>query len=247
MSRRITTGEVGGAVGGLNITNTTLTTADDVDIVVNPRGSARFVIQGDAQLQAQGDLRFADSDSSNYVAFQAPAVVSSNFTWTLPALDGSATQSIVTNGSGVLSFASSTVSVTDNTVDASLYNIAVTTASSGSIGGITVSSTKLRYQPSTGTVFPDALLSSGAVAGLSSAYVDSNSTFDAAGYLTGYAYAGIVYSLITYVTDTGLGNTYGAQVKRISTWRETIAATNAIKNYTATYASTGRIASIVVS
>ena len=32
----------------------------------------------DIQLNAQGDLRFADADSSNYVGFQAPATVASN-------------------------------------------------------------------------------------------------------------------------------------------------------------------------
>ena len=57
---------------------------------------------GDVQLNAQKDLRFADSDSSHYVALQAPATVSSNVTWTLPATDGSAGQHLKTDGSGVL-------------------------------------------------------------------------------------------------------------------------------------------------
>ena len=56
-------------------------------------------------LPAQADLRFADSDSSNWVAFQAPATVASNVTWTLPAADGTANQVLVTDGSGTLSWA----------------------------------------------------------------------------------------------------------------------------------------------
>jgi len=56
-------------------------------------------------LPAQADLRFADSDSSNYVAFQGAATIASNVTWTLPAADGTNGQAIVTNGSGTLSFA----------------------------------------------------------------------------------------------------------------------------------------------
>ncbi len=60
----------------------------------------------DVTLNGQGDLRFADSDSSNWVAFQAPATVSSNVTWTLPAADGTSGQVLSTNGSGVLSWAS---------------------------------------------------------------------------------------------------------------------------------------------
>jgi hypothetical protein len=59
----------------------------------------------DVTLNAQGDVRFADSDSSNYVAFQAPATVTSNVTWTLPNVDGTSGQVLSTNGSGTLSWA----------------------------------------------------------------------------------------------------------------------------------------------
>ena len=63
-------------------------------------------LTGDLTLKAQSDLRFADSDSSNYVAFQAPATVGSDVTWTLPDADGTAGQVIQTNGAGTLSWAS---------------------------------------------------------------------------------------------------------------------------------------------
>lgn len=63
------------------------------------------VISGDVTLQAQADLRFADSDSSNWVAFQAPATISSNVIWTLPSADGTTGQVLSTNGSGTLSWA----------------------------------------------------------------------------------------------------------------------------------------------
>jgi hypothetical protein len=55
-------------------------------------------------LNAQAPVRFADSDSSNYVAFQAPATVASNVTWTLPSADGTSNQVLTTNGSGTLSW-----------------------------------------------------------------------------------------------------------------------------------------------
>ena len=60
----------------------------------------------DITLNAQSDVRFADSDSSNYVALQAPATISSNYTLTLPAADGTANQVLKTDGSGALGFAS---------------------------------------------------------------------------------------------------------------------------------------------
>ena len=57
-------------------------------------------------LQAQNDLRFADSDSSHYVAFQAPATVSSSLTWTLPSADAAVSgYALVSDASGTLSWA----------------------------------------------------------------------------------------------------------------------------------------------
>ena len=63
-------------------------------------------------LNAQSDLRFADADSSNWVAFQAPVTVATNVTWTLPAADGTSGQFLTTNGSGTLSW-TTTPGVTD--------------------------------------------------------------------------------------------------------------------------------------
>ena len=62
-------------------------------------------VTGNVTLNAQSDIRFADADSSNYVALQAPATVASNLTLTLPAADGSSGQALTTNGSGALAFA----------------------------------------------------------------------------------------------------------------------------------------------
>ena len=61
-------------------------------------------IKDNVQLDARNALRFADTDSSHYVAFKAPATVSSNVTWTLPAADGSANYVLATDGSGTLSW-----------------------------------------------------------------------------------------------------------------------------------------------
>jgi hypothetical protein len=61
-------------------------------------------IKDNVQLDAQKALRFADSDSSHYVAFRAPGTVSSSVTWTLPAADGSANYVLATDGSGNLSW-----------------------------------------------------------------------------------------------------------------------------------------------
>lgn len=62
-------------------------------------------LTGDLTLNSQSDLRFADSDSSNWVAFQAPATIASNVTWTLPATDAAvAGYALVSNAAGTLSW-----------------------------------------------------------------------------------------------------------------------------------------------
>jgi hypothetical protein len=68
-------------------------------------GSANFTWDGtNLQVGSQGAVRFADADSSNYVAFKSPATVASNVTWTLPGADGTSSQVLSTNGSGTLSW-----------------------------------------------------------------------------------------------------------------------------------------------
>jgi hypothetical protein len=153
MGRRQTAGVAGGSgVGGVNFENTTLTAADDQDITIDPSGTGIFKIAGDAQLQAQGDLRWADADSSNWVAFQAPSTVASNLTWTLPATDGSSSQVLTTNGSGTLSWSTAAVTITNETSDASLNYPTFTTTTSGTITAARVTSSKFTFQPSTGTL-----------------------------------------------------------------------------------------------
>jgi hypothetical protein len=65
-------------------------------------------VAGNVQINAQGDLRFADTDSSNWVAFQAPGTVAANVTWTLPGADGTAGYVLSTDGSGTLTWVAQT-------------------------------------------------------------------------------------------------------------------------------------------
>jgi hypothetical protein len=77
---------------------------DNVDVPGTLDVTGAAVFDSNLTLNAQSDLRFADADSSNWVAFQGPATVSSNVTWTLPAADGTADQVLSTNGTGTLSW-----------------------------------------------------------------------------------------------------------------------------------------------
>ena len=107
-------------------------------------GSANLTWDGtNVQLGATGALRFADTDSSNYVAFKSPGVVSANVTWTLPSADGTSGQALSTNGSGTLSWASIRVAndciYLNNLTISSSYTIAASQGAQ-SIGPITISS-----------------------------------------------------------------------------------------------------------
>jgi hypothetical protein len=70
--------------------------------------ATRLDVDGDVTIRSQGDLRFGDSDNSNWVALQAPATVASNVTFTLPATDGTADQVLKTNGSAALGWTTAT-------------------------------------------------------------------------------------------------------------------------------------------
>ena len=153
MARKITGGLVGSStlVGTVQISpDNALSTAADQNITLSPGGNGIVVSTVDLQLNAQTDLRFADSDSSNWVAFQAPATVAANVTWTLPAADGTASQVLTTNASGTLSWTSKSVTLTDETASATVHYPLFTASSSGTVTGINVSTTKMTYQPSTG-------------------------------------------------------------------------------------------------
>ena len=162
MGRKHTAGSVGNqGVGGVQVDNTTLSAADNLDITVDPSGTGIFKVAGDAQIQAQGDLRFADADSSNWVAFQAPTTISSNVTWTLPSTDGTSTQALTTNGSGTLAWATNSVVISNESADAASNYVAFTTATTGQITTARVSSTKLTFQPSSGTLTSTIVASTG--------------------------------------------------------------------------------------
>ncbi|MBK9322588.1 MAG: hypothetical protein IPM97_06480 [Bdellovibrionaceae bacterium] len=70
-----------------------------IQTITGAKGFANYI-----QMSQQNELRFADSDSSNYVALRSPASVAANISWTLPAIDGANGQALATNGAGNLSW-----------------------------------------------------------------------------------------------------------------------------------------------
>jgi len=83
----------------------TLSWSTTADATKLPLGGG--TLTGDVTLGNQSDLRFgeATANGSNYVGFQAPANITSNVTWTLPATDASvAGYALKSDGAGTLSW-----------------------------------------------------------------------------------------------------------------------------------------------
>jgi len=95
--------------GSANLTfNGTILTAAGLSGPLNGSVGATTpstVVATQVNVTAQGDVRFEDTTGGQYVALQAPSTVATNVTFTLPGVDGSSGQAIVTDGAGTLSFA----------------------------------------------------------------------------------------------------------------------------------------------
>lgn len=160
MGRRISSGKIGApALGGLLADAQTITTDTDIDIVIDPLGTGRVLVEGHLQVQNQSNLRFGDADDSNYVAFRSPTTVASDVTWTLPGVDGTGGYVLTTDGSGTLSWSQKSVEVSENNSDSNTNFIYFATTNAGSVTQLRFSETAraLTYLPSTGTLTCTAL------------------------------------------------------------------------------------------
>jgi len=105
---------------------------------------------------AQGDLRLQDASGGQYVAIQAPATIASNYTLTMPVDDGNANQALITDGSGVLSWASfGTGTVT--AVSVASANGLAGTSSGGATPALTLSTTVTGLVKGNGTALSAAV------------------------------------------------------------------------------------------
>ena len=159
MPRKVSTGRVGGPVlGSLSTsTNTFSSVEPNANIIFAPDGTGVVQASSDIQTNAQSGIRFADSDSSNYVLLRAPSAVATNVTLTLPADDGTANQVLTTDGAGVLTFGDPGLSITNTVSDSNTFYPTLTTATSGTATGINVSNTKLNFVPQTGLLTTTAI------------------------------------------------------------------------------------------
>lgn len=153
MARKITTGIVGGPVlGKLSTSNNTLSSVEpDSDVTISPDGDGIVVINSHVNVTNESALRFGDADNSRYMAIKAPATVTADVTLTLPdgVTDGYYLQ---TNSTGTLVWSLPQTQISNNTTDTATYYPTMTTSTSGGVGSLTVSNSKISFQPSTGNI-----------------------------------------------------------------------------------------------
>jgi len=97
-----------------------------------------FLDQNGVTLNLQNEIRFGDANSSHYIGLKAPTTITSNFTLSLPAADGSNNQFLTTNGSGTLNFAFPSASdLTGSTLASNITASSLTSV--GTLSSLTVS------------------------------------------------------------------------------------------------------------
>jgi hypothetical protein len=94
------------------------------DLAAAALPKAGGALTGDVTLGNQSDLRFgeATANGTNYVAFQAPASIAADVTWTLPDADATvAGYALVSNASGTLSWSAAGGGATGGGTDDVFY------------------------------------------------------------------------------------------------------------------------------
>jgi hypothetical protein len=166
VARKITSGLVGGTeVGGISFASSSFFAGSDNNISIATQGTGNLILNTDTVitenvlLQSQSDIRLSDADSSNWLALQAPASVTSNVTWTLPSTDSAVNgHALISNSAGTLSWGLAGATITDESSDSGTnYPVFSSTATPGNITSTRAASSRMSFVPSTGTLSVSAI------------------------------------------------------------------------------------------
>lgn len=152
MPRKITSGVVGGPVLGSisSKTNTFESVETNANIVFTPDGTGVTEFTKDILISGNNGVRLQDGDT-DYVALKAPASIGTSYTLTFPGDNGASNQALTTDGSGILSWISPALAVTDRSAaDSSTYYVAMADSTSGTEDTLSVASGRLEFVPNPG-------------------------------------------------------------------------------------------------
>ena len=149
---------------------TTLGANDNVQFTKNTNststGTGTLVVVGGAGFSGNitvGQQMRLSGSTSGTTGFQAPASAGSTI-YVLPGADGASGTSLVTNGSGVLSWGQAGATIADDTTTNSTFYPALSNVTSGGVTSLRVSSTKFTFNPSSGLLTVTALTESSSIA-----------------------------------------------------------------------------------
>ena len=142
MARRLSTGISGKNILGsiVAVGNSLRSVVTNDDLILQPTGTGIVSTTTHLHVNSGSSVRLFDNDTTNHIAFKAPATVTSDVTLTFPDNAGTSGYVLQTDGNGVLSWSASGVSITNNTTDVSAYYPTLSTASTGSVPGLRVTS-----------------------------------------------------------------------------------------------------------
>lgn len=167
-----------------------------------------FTVGGNLTVLAQGDVRLSDSDSSNYVALQAPTTLAANYTLTLPTADGTITQALKTDGAGALSFGNcvSSVGWTGGIVSVATATTTPALTVAGTSGGVPYFSSGSTWTSSS-VLTANALVVGGGAGAAPASITTGTGVVTALGVNTGSAGAFVVNGELIPAANGGTGLT----------------------------------------
>ena len=158
--RRISTGVVGGPILGVMSSNTntltTLTTNSDLEI--DPNGTGIVRTKSHHSIDDNQSLQLQNSGNTQNVSIKSPGALTASYTITLPSTGGTNNYVLKTDGSGGLDWVEVALNVSNQTVSGTTHYPVITTVTNGpTTQTVNVSSSKLSFVPSTGTLSATAL------------------------------------------------------------------------------------------
>ena len=152
MPRKITSGIVGGPILGNLSSDTNIFSSREANtnIIFTPDGTGVTQFTKDILTSTEAGVRFGDGDT-NYALIKAPNALAGNYTLTLPADDGTASNVLQTDGSGNLSWAVSGLTVTERSAaDNTTYYVTMSDQTSGTETTLSISSDRMSFVPNPG-------------------------------------------------------------------------------------------------